>query len=124
MFGCGTKSLKIIYRAGRENADALSHNPSGPVPQGAIVEEVCVGTVSSEMAVSDQLAAVLSEEMGSRGLGIEQHQDSEIISFLQDSVLPADTKAAHKLAGGVVYYDWGSVVFPGRETWRQWCQGT
>ena len=103
VFGCGTKSLHIVYRAGRENAnaDALSRNPCGPAPEDPSVEEVSVGNVHSHLEASELLAIRPSNCLSTTDFAVEQCRDGElreIVNFLQDGTLPTDSKLARKLA--------------------------
>ncbi len=49
VFGSGIKTINIVYRAGKENAnaDALSRNPTGPTPPVAEFEQVQVASVQA-----------------------------------------------------------------------------
>ena len=103
VFGCGTKSVQILYRAGRENvnADALSRNPSGLVPEEPTVEEVTVANICSRQEVSELLGAQPIPNLGNGEFVKEQQRDGDlkdIVKFLQDETLPADTKLARRLA--------------------------
>ena len=60
MYGCGTKSVEIIYRPGREdgNADALSRMPHLPAPIEGIGEDfVQVSVVGSDDTMAKLLSA-------------------------------------------------------------------
>ena len=49
IFGSGLKSIKIVYRSGRDNAraDALTRNPTGEVLSCAEVEQVQVAAIQT-----------------------------------------------------------------------------
>ena len=121
VYGRGVREVRIVYRAGRENAsaDALSRHPQGPAPQHGIAQdETQVAVVSTDTDLSTLLREspllLGKEQQGS--YGTEQRKDSSLVEmtdFLQNGVLPEDSNRAKKLAAqeslfalidGILYY--------------------
>ena len=110
VYGRGVKEVRIIYRAGRENAsaDALSRSPQAPAPLEGVAEgEMQISQVQTTDGVSDgDISALLhSSQDGSLAPTTSfldtQKQDPqlcEIIEFLKIGSLPADEKRARKIA--------------------------
>ena len=110
VYGRGVKEVRIIYRAGRENAsaDALSRSPQAPAPLEGVAEgEMQISQVQTTDGVSDgDISALLhSSQDGSLApttsfLHIQKQdpQLCEIIEFLKIGSLPADEKRARKIA--------------------------
>lgn len=76
VYGCGAKSVDIVYRSGSENsnADALSRMPHLPAPvEGTCEDEVQVCVISSSKIT--QLLSAAPAEQTSRDFGQEQRND-------------------------------------------------
>ena len=119
VFGSGLKSIKIVYRSGRENAsaDALSRNPTGEVPSCAEVEQVQVaaiqtpnlsdlfelnpGSSDSELSPPFQFCSFQLD------FAKEQRKDPELcllFDFLTHDKLPSDEHKARKVAAQALYF--------------------
>ena len=58
VFGSGLRSIRIVYKAGKDNtnADALSRSPAGLPPLNAEVEQVQVASIqTTDLTVQDLL---------------------------------------------------------------------
>lgn len=69
IFAGGLKSIKIIYKAGKENgnADALSRCPEGLSPEEPTVTDVQVAAVRGEVQDARELLQVAPAVGGSAG---------------------------------------------------------
>ena len=103
VYGSGVKSVHIIYRAGRDNAnaDALSRNPQLPPPTEDMADtnvQVAVVTTSSmhDLDVTTLLGMEPGQPVPSE-LALEQRKDpalAQIIAFIENEELPAEEKRA------------------------------
>ncbi len=113
MYSRGVKTVNIVYRAGRENAnaDALCRCPQLPGPTEGVAEaEVQVAVVRERETPTDleQLNSkqLLTSEPSpellpcSDDFGIQQRKDpqvEEMYRYLQEGELPCDEKRAPKV---------------------------
>ena len=107
VYGRGIKSITIVHRAGRENvgADALSRSPvSFAPPYGVGQGEVQVSAVTadSDQELSSLLQAAPEPQSTEEQVdySMEQSRDpelNELISYLNQDVLPDDTERVKKL---------------------------
>ena len=102
VYGCGAKSVDIIYRPGRENgnADALSRMPHLPAPVEGIGEDlVQVSVVRSD----DTMAKLFSADPITQApddFGREQGRDPHLeplMTYLRDGTVPTDETTARKV---------------------------
>jgi len=105
VYGRGVKEVRIVYRAGRENAsaDALSRRPQQPAPlHGIAQDETQVAAVYADRDITELMQeGPDSPEVEEEGYGAEQGKDpslKEMIDFLQNGVLPEDSDRARKLS--------------------------
>ena len=108
VFGAGIRNVDIIYRAGRDNAnaDALSRQPHLPAPAvGTVDDDAQVLSIeTSDMDISSLLELkpeLITSEYNSHGFSEEQKKDEEILSmirFQQEKILPEDTANARRIA--------------------------
>ena len=103
VYGSGVKSVQIIYRAGKDNAnaDALSRNPQLPAPAEDMADtDVQVAAITTTNAPELDITSLLEMEPGQSvpdGLGPEQRKDpalAELIAFIVKEELPAEEKRA------------------------------
>ena len=98
IFASGLKSIKIVYKAGKENgnADALSRCPRGVSPEESTVTEVQVAAVNSETLDSSELLEAAPAALGSAGdFKQEQLKDPEILEmkdYISKGIVPADER--------------------------------
>ena len=108
VFGAGIQNVDIIYRAGRDNAnaDALSRQPHLPAPAvGTVDDDVQVLSVEAlDVDVSSLLEMkpeLITSECNSHRFSEEQKKDEEILAmmrFLQEKTLPEATADARRIA--------------------------
>ena len=116
VFGSGIKTINIVYRAGKENAnaDALSRNPTGPTPPVAEFEQVQVASVQATIPQLLQASPeTVSQTLQPTDTSVqsdfarEQRNDSELvllINFLIDDKLPNDEQKAHRIAAQALHF--------------------
>ena len=104
VYGRGVE-VRIVYRAGRENAsaDALSRRPQQPAPlHGIAQDETQVAAVYADRDITELMQeGPDSPGVEEEGYGAEQGKDpslKEMIDFLQNGVLPEDSDRARKLS--------------------------
>ena len=104
VYGCGAKSIEIVYRPGRENssADALSRSPHLPAPDEGIGEgEVQVGVIRSEATISELLTGDVGEVLQTPDdFAHEQGRDPhlrDLMCYLTDGTLPDEEAVAQRL---------------------------
>lgn len=104
VFASGVKKLEIVYRAGKENAnaDALSRAPCGGTPLEAIVTDVQVAAIHSvdtNAGVSD-LLRLEPTAVPNDSFAQEQRRDAdimELVAYLTSETLPDCAQKARKL---------------------------
>ena len=102
VYETGVKEVNIIYRPGKDNAnaDALSRNPvmTADLHSG---EDIQVAVVKGNETIEELLQAELDNETTrSDEFGIEQRKDPEVLKMLQyieNETLPEEEKAAKGL---------------------------
>ena len=101
VYGCGAKSIEIVYQSGRENssADALSRNPHLPAPDEGIGEgEVQVSAIRSQTTISELLTGDTDRTVQAPDdFGQEQRKDPhlrDLMCYLTDGTLPEDATVA------------------------------
>ena len=103
VYGSGVKSVQIIYRAGKDNAnaDALSRNPQlTALAEDMADTDVQVAAITTTNAPELDITSLLKMEPWQSvpdGLGPEQWKDpalAEIIAFIEKEELPAEEKRA------------------------------
>ena len=119
VFGTGVRSVSVVYRSGKENAnaDALSRNPVDPAPESAIGEgDVQVFAVTASTTIPELLEAAPTPIEDVDYFAREQLKDPdvlELIRYLDSGELPAgDTKArklvaqafSFALVNGILYF--------------------
>ena len=103
VYGCGAKSIEIVYRLGRENssANALSRTPQLPAPLEGIAEgEAQVNIIRGDETISDLLTADPMSDRPPDDFGQEQSKDpslKDLMTYLRDSVLPTEETTAKKV---------------------------
>ncbi len=103
VYGTGVRNVNIVYRSGKENAnaDALSRNPVSPSPAQPIAEgDVQVFAVSSETTMSELLSADPLPVDDVDHFAREQLKDPDVlamIQYLDSGTLPEDDSKARKL---------------------------
>ena len=103
------KKLNIIYRPGRENAnaDTLSRSPCGEQPMESTVTDTQVGAVrTSDVSIPDLLMSEPAIVQQS-SFAEEQQKDPEIeemVAYLLHGKLPECAKTAKKLATQVTLF--------------------
>ena len=122
VYGSGVGEVKIVYRSGRENAnaDALSHQPHLPATgEGIAQDEVQIAVVSTgapETGIHELLDVDIDVGEGTDGFAEEQRKDPDIaamMEYLANGKLPQeDVKARRVMAqelqfeliDGVLFY--------------------
>ena len=102
VYGAGVKEVNIIYRPGKDNAnaDALSLNPvmTADLQSG---EDIQVAVVKGNETIEELLQAELDNEMtGSDEFGIEQRKDPKVLKmfqFIENETLPEEEKEAKRI---------------------------
>ena len=99
VYESGIRNIHIIHKSGRSNtnADALSHQPTGPLPE-TVDEEIQVAAVSSENLFSVEPGSELNGKTPS--FAEDQRQGPhlrELITYLERGVLPVDEARGRKL---------------------------
>ena len=116
------KNIDIVYRAGKENAnaDALYRSPHGVPPPNPTVEGMQVGRIDS-IDVPEDIRELLgvepfSQTSSNTDFSAEQGKDivlKAMMDHLRDGSLPGDDQAARKLVmqsplfalvDGILYY--------------------
>ena len=102
MLAGGAKSLHIVYRAGRDNAntDTLSRNPQLPPPTEDMADtDVQITVVTTSNMHDVDVTMLLRLDPGQSvpsELALEQRQDpalAQIIAFVENDELPAEKRA-------------------------------
>ena len=106
VYGSGVGEVKIVYRSGRENAnaDALSRQPHLPAPgEGNAQDEVQIAVVSTgapESGIHELLDVDIDVGEGTDGFAEEQRKDPDIaamIDYLANGKLPQEDVKAHRV---------------------------
>ena len=89
VFGAGIQNVDIIYRAGRDNAnaDALSRQPHLPAPAvGTVDDDAQVLSIEASDVDTPSLLELkpefITSEYNSHGFSEEQKKDEEILSMI------------------------------------------
>ena len=102
VYGAGVKEVNIIYRPGKDNAnaDALSRNPvmTADLQSG---EDIQVAVVKGNETIEELLQAELDNETTrSDEFGIEQRKDPEVLKmfqYIENETLPEEEKEAKRI---------------------------
>lgn len=100
VYDCGTKSVDIVYRPGKENsnADALSRMPHLPAPR----EGICENEVQVSVLCSDDIQELLSAapaDQTPRDFRQEQRTDPSLLplmEYLEVGKVPDDKEVARR----------------------------
>ena len=117
-FGSGIKEVEIVYRPGKENAnaDALSHQSYLDTPQQEIAEsEVQVAAVRDGSPMPLTVEELLQQEPLSPepeaeqldSYAVEQRKDPSLlllIQYLMEGKLPKSSQESHALASKAVHF--------------------
>ncbi len=107
MYGSGIQEVDIVYRPGKQcaNADALSRSPIGRTADTIENDPVVTKVTAAELQKSGTIPELLTADLEISGVtssfGIEQRKDSNLIAtfnFLEEQVLPEDPSKARKIA--------------------------
>ena len=108
VFASGVQKLEIIYRAGKENAnaDALSRAPWGESPSEALVTEVQVASIHSASDLLSLEPATVPAKPN-ESFAEQQRKDTdilELVSYLTSETLPDCPLKAKKIAAKAPLY--------------------
>ncbi len=107
VYGSGIQEVDIVYRPGKQcaNADALSRSPIGRTADTIENDPVVTKVTATELQKSGTIPELLTADPEFSGVtssfGSEQRKDSNLIAtfnFLEEQVLPEDPSKARKIA--------------------------